>query len=341
MDGGVYIHSPEALHAGAHISDVRLAAKVRIYSCWYTKIDVGFANNKVTLKDAFTEYGKDGNYFRAGYMLGYYSIDQSTSTNDLIFNTASNVSETFYPDRRIGVSYTRSLPSYYLSAGAFCGDGLSFTETTKPGYNFSGRIVWRPINSSGQLFHIGTGALFKVPDEDTETQAQQIRLKSKGVTYIPSPRTLELTVGEARNQVQSNVECLFFRHKWLLQTEFLYTNIHRKNHKPSYSAHGGYIMGGFLLKGTKYAYDTLDAVPVMPEEPHSILLACRYNYTNLNDFSSNMTGGSQHDLSIGINYYFNKYISSRLNYAHLWMDKYSTLGKCEINMMQLRLQVRF
>lgn len=341
LDGGVYIHSPEALHAGAHISDVRLAAKVRIYSCWYTKIDVGFANNKVTLKDAFTEYGKDGNYFRAGYMLGYYSIDQSTSTNDLIFNTASNVSETFYPDRRIGVSYTRSLPSYYLSAGAFCGDGLSFTETTKPGYNFSGRIVWRPINSSGQLLHIGTGALFKVPDEDTETQAQQIRLKSKGVTYIPSPRTLELTVEEARNQVQSNVECLFFRHKWLLQTEFLYTNIHRKNHKPSYSAHGGYIMGGFLLKGTKYAYDTLDAVPVMPEEPHSILLACRYNYTNLNDFNSNMTGGSQHDLSIGINYYFNKYISSRLNYAHLWMDKYSALGKCEINMMQLRLQVRF
>lgn len=341
LDGGVYIHSPKSLHAGAHISDVRLAAKVRIYSNWYTKIDIGFANNKVTMKDAFIEYGKDGNYFRAGYMLGYYSIDQSTSTNDLVFNTASNVAETFYPDRRIGLSYTRSLPSYYFSAGAFCGDGLSFSETTKPGYNFSGRIVWRPLNSSGQLFHIGTGALFRVPDKDTEAKTQQIRLKSKGVTYIPSPRTLDMTVEDAENQIQSNVECLFFQHKWLLQTEFLYTNINRKDHKPSYSAHGSYIMGGFLLKGTKYAYDALDAIPVMPEEPHSILLACRYNYTNLNDLSSNTTGGSQHDLSIGINYYFNKYISSRLNYAHLWMDKYSALGKCGINMMQLRLQVRF
>lgn len=341
LDGGVYIHSPKSLHAGAHISDVRLAAKVRIYSNWYTKIDIGFANNKVTMKDAFIEYGKDGNYFRAGYMLGYYSIDQSTSTNDLVFNTASNVAETFYPDRRIGLSYTRSLPSYYFSAGAFCGDGLSFSETTKPGYNFSGRIVWRPLNSSGQLFHIGTGALFRVPDKDTEAKTQQIRLKSKGVTYIPSPRTLDMTVEDAENQIQSNVECLFFQHKWLLQTEFLYTNINRKDHKPSYSAHGGYIMGGFLLKGTKYAYDALDAIPVMPEEPHSILLACRYNYTNLNDLSSNTTGGSQHDLSIGINYYFNKYISSRLNYAHLWIDKYSALGKCGINMMQLRLQVRF
>ena len=53
LDGGVYIHSPKELHAGAHIADVRLAAKVRIYSNWYTKIDVGFANNKITLKDAF------------------------------------------------------------------------------------------------------------------------------------------------------------------------------------------------------------------------------------------------------------------------------------------------
>lgn len=341
LDGGAYIHSPEALHSGVHIADVRLAAKVRIYSNWYTKVDVGFANNKVTLKDAFTEYGKDGNYFRAGYMLGYYSIDQSTSTNDLIFNTAANVAETFYPDRRIGLSYTRSLPSYYISAGAFCGDGLSFTETTKPGYNFSGRIVWRPVNLPEKLFHIGAGALFKVPDEDTETNKQQIRLKSKGVTYIPSPRTLDLTFEEVKDQLQSNIECLLYQNKWLVQTEFLYTKIRQKNRQPSYTAHGGYILGGFLLKGNKYAYDALDAIPVMPEDPHSILLACRYNYTNLNDFGSNITGGSQHDLSIGINYYFNKYVSSRLNYAHIWLDKYSALGKCGINMMQVRLQVRF
>lgn len=341
LDGGVYINSPKALHAGAHISDVRLAAKLRIYSDWYTKIDVGFANNKVTLKDAFTEYSKGYNYFRAGYMLGYYSIDQSTSTNDLIFNTASNVAETFYPDRRIGLSYTRSSPSWYYSAGVFCGDGLTFSETTRPGYNFSGRLVWRPVNSPERLFHIGSGALFKVPDEDTETNKQQIRLKSKGVTYIPSPRTLEFTVEDARNQVQSNIECLMFQNKWMFQTEYLYTNIGQKNNKPSYTAHGGYILGGFLLKGKKYAYDALDAIPMMPQEPHSILLACRYNYTNLNDFSSKITGGSQHDLSVGINYYFNQYISSRLNYAHLWLDKYSALGKCGINTMQVRVQVRF
>lgn len=341
IDGGAYLRSPESLHSGVHITDLRLGAKVRILSSWYTKIDVGFAGNKVSLKDAYTEYGKGGNHFRAGYMLGFYSIDQSNSTNDFVFNTGANVAETFYPGRRIGVSYTRALPAYYLSAGAFCGDGLGFSETTSPGYNLSARAVWRPVNASSRLLHVGAGALFRVPDEDTETHTRQVGLKSKGVTYLPSQPTLSLTVEDAARQVQANVECLLFHDRWMLQTEYMYTGIRREGSLPSYRAHGGYVVGGFLLRGTRYAYDRVDALPVMPEEPHTLLLVCRYNYTNLNDFGCGITGGGQHDISIGINYYFNKHISSRLNYAHLWLDGYSALGRCMIDMMQLRLQVRF
>ncbi len=341
VDGGAYLRSPAVLHSGVHITDLRLGAKVRILSSWYTKIDVGFAGNKVSLKDAYTEYGRGGNYFRAGYMLGFYSIDQSNSTNDFIFHTGANVAETFYPGRRVGVSYTRALPSYYLSAGAFCGDGLGFSETTKPGYNLSGRAVLRPVNASGQLLHIGVGALFRVPDEDAATHTRQVSLKSKGVTYLPSLPTLELTVEDAADQVQANVECLLFHDRWMLQTEYMYTNIRRNGGLPSYTAHGGYVTGGFLLKDSRYAYDQVDALPVMPEEPHSLLLVCRYNYTNLNDFGCSLTGGSQHDVSVGIDYYFNKYLSSRLNYAHLWLDRFSPLGRCAIDMIQFRLQVRF
>lgn len=340
IDGGVFIRSPQQFHNGAHISDVRLAAKVRFGSEWSTKIDVGFANNKVTLKDAFLEYGKEGNYFRAGYMLGYFSMDESTSTNDFIFHTGSNVTETFYPDRRIGLSYTRSLAAYYFSFGAFCGDGLTFSEEVEPGYNFTGRGVWRPVHEEGKLFHIGTGVLFKVPNKDTETGMRSLRLKSKGVTYLPSPRLLDMTLESVRNQLQTNVECLFFREKWMMQTEYLLMRVQRAA-APAFMAQGGYIQGGFLIRGRRFAYDAIDALPVMPVEPHSILLACRYNYTDLNDASSHVFGGSQHDLSVGINYYFNRYLSSRLNYARVWTDRYAAQGKCSLNVMQVRLQVRF
>lgn len=341
IDGGLFINPPTSFNSGVTITDIRLAGKVRFMSNWYTKIDIGFANNKVSLKDAYIEYGKDGNYFRAGYMLGYFSIDQSTSTNDLVFNTTANVTETFYPGRRIGLSYTRSMPSYYLSTGAFCGDNLNLSDKIKQGYNFTGRIVWRPVNTSGKLFHIGTGILFKVPNLDTETGKRQIRLGSKGVTYIPCPQTLDVTIEDVKNQVQANAECLFFHHKWLFQGEYLQMRVNRTGSQSSFNARGGYVQGGFLIKGAKYGYDSLDAVPVMPEEPHAIMLVCRYNYTGLDNTGNNINGGSQHDLSVGINYYFNQYLSSRINYSSLWTDTHSAIGKSRTGMIQARLQVRF
>lgn len=341
MDGGVYVHVPEGFHAGAHISDVRLAAQVLFGSDWYTKVDVGFANNKVTLKDAFLQYNRQNHCVRAGYMLGLFSLDESSSTNDFVFHTAANVAETFYPDRRIGLSYTRSLPAYYFSAGVFCGDGLTFSETVEPGYSLTGRGVWRPVNETGRLFHLGAGALFKVPDRNTETGRRALRLKSKGVTYMPAPRLLDFTLESVKNQLQTNLECLLFQQRWLFQGEYLWMRVQQAASAPAYVAQGGYVQGGFLIRGTRFAYDNLDALSVMPTEPHAILLACRYNFTDLNDAGSHLYGGCQHDLSVGINYYFNRYLSSRLNYAHIWTDRYAAQGTCSLNMMQLRIQVRF
>ena len=39
----------------AEITDVRLTGKITLPDEWYTKIDVGFAGNKVSLKDAFVQ----------------------------------------------------------------------------------------------------------------------------------------------------------------------------------------------------------------------------------------------------------------------------------------------
>ncbi len=341
IDGGTYINSPPELHNSIHISDIRLGTKIRYLTSWYAKIDVGFANNKVTLKDAYMQYGKDDNYFRAGYMLGFFSMDESTSTNDFVFHTGSNVTETYYPSRRTGISYTRSVENYYYSFGGFMGDGLTRAETIKPGYNFTGRYVWRPVNQEGYVFHLGTGALFKIPDKDTETGKRSLLLKTKGVTYMPSVQLLDLLLEDVENQLQANVECLFFNQKWLLQGEYLLMKVKQAGTLPGYTSHGGYLMAGFLLKGNTYGYDLLDALPEMPVEPRSLLLAFRYNHTNLNDNHSKVYGGRQHDVAIGLNYYVNSYISTRLNYTHLWMDKHSALGKNNIHMIQARLQIRF
>lgn len=314
---------------------------MNIFSHWYTKIDIGFAKNKVALKDAFVQYRRNENYFRLGYMIGYFSIDESNSTNDYFFHTAAPVAEAFYPGRRIGFSYTRSAASYYFSAGAFCGDGLNFQENIQQGYNFTGRAVWRPFYESGRLLHIGGGALYKVPDKNTDTGDRQVSLGATGVTYLSSPRTAFITLEQVSHQVQANIECLAFLNKWLLQGEYLWTGIRQEGTRPSYNARGGYLQGGVLLKGSQLNYDETDALPVMPSGSNAVMLMCRYNITDLNDGTAGLYGGKQQDVSIGLNYYFNKYICAKLNYSHVWLDRYPTAGKCRYGMLQARLQVRF
>lgn len=55
IDGGLFTKNSYSAHAKAEITDVRLTGKITLPDEWYTKIDVGFASNKVSLKDAFVQ----------------------------------------------------------------------------------------------------------------------------------------------------------------------------------------------------------------------------------------------------------------------------------------------
>lgn len=340
IDGGFFLNSPAELSNKTHLSELRLGTKLR-YQDWYSKVDIGLSNNKVGLKDAYIEYNWRNSYFRGGYMLGFYSLDQCVSTNDYIFHTGAPIAETFYPGRRTGISYTYSANAIYASTGAFLGDNLVTDANTEAGYNYAARVVWRPHHTVGDVFHIGSGFLYKVPNKDLESGLRPFNLTNKGGTYMPLPALNKIEFMNVRYQTQANVECLIQQQRWFVQGEYLWMNIQQEGMKLSYLAQGGYIQGGYLIKGTTYGYDMLDALAVNPVSPHSILLACRINISNLNGHKTKQYGGVQRDITVGVNYYFNRYLSSRLNYSHLWLDKYSLLGRCQINQVQIRLQAQF
>lgn len=60
LDGGIFTASPACFNSGVGISDLRITGKADFGDGWYTKLDVGFASNKVRLKDAFLQKTKNG-----------------------------------------------------------------------------------------------------------------------------------------------------------------------------------------------------------------------------------------------------------------------------------------
>lgn len=333
VDGLTYINAPDTFSHAAGIPDVRLRAVVSLPKGWKTKIDVKFANNKVKLSDAFLQKIHQQHVFRAGYMFGFFGLDQSYSTNDYPFLTGSNIAETFYPGRRTGVSYNYAGKKYYFATGFFVGDKLT-ADNRKQGFNTSARFVYRPVAKDNHIFHLGTSFYYRVPDQDKLTKKRGILFSNTANTYLSEPAIFETYLKDVDAQYQCGVEVLNQSEHCFLQSEFMMTAV-KSNDRPTYHAHGCYVEGGWLLSGKMLKYDYIDALPYCTSEPHSFLLFARYNYTNLND--TEIKAGRLHDVTIGANYYLNKYLLFKVNYSHQWTDSHTRIGKANWGMLQGRI----
>lgn len=339
FDGVGYVNSPDTLSHQLDIVDLRLGGKVTMGD-WYVNIDVSYANEKISIKDAFVQYAKYGNYFRAGHQYVFTGIDQPNSSNDLLFNAVANIAGMLDSGRRLGFTYTRAVPKYYLTAGLFVGDDIHVRSTVKQGYSTVLRTIWRPINEEYRLFHAGVSGLYKVPNQIKGTEIKNITLSSRGAVRAKGPNLHFLSINNVKDQVECVGEFYGYKSKWMMFGEYFWTRINRKDAR-AYQAHGGYVEGGYLIKGKHFGYDQVDAFPMMPTDNGSLLLVARYNSSHMNHQKSGLYAGNQQDISVGLNYFYNKHLSTRLNYTYVKLDEHSTIGKENLHVIQCRLQFKF
>ena len=339
LDGVGFISAPDTLSHQLDIVDIRLGGKVTLGD-WYVNLDVAYSNDKVSLKDAFVQYSKHNNYFRAGHQYVFTGIDEPNSSNDMLFNAISNIASLLDNGRRIGVTYTRSVPHYYLTTGFFVGDNIHTRGGIKQGYSTVLRALWRPVNEETRLLHVGASGFYKNPNQVKGTNIKNIILSDRGGVRAKVPELHLLSIDNVKHQVQCVAEFYGNYGKWMATGEYHWTQINRVG-TPAYKAHGGYIQGGYLIKGNHYGYDQVDAFPMLPTDKGSLLIVARYNQSKMNDNKAGLYAGNQKDLTLGLDYFLNKNISTRLNYSFVKLDEYSTVGKEDLHLVQCRMQFRF
>ena len=339
LDGVGFISAPDTLSHQMDIVDVRLCGKIT-FGDWYVNLDVAYSNNKVSLKDAFVQYSKHNNYFRAGHQYVFTGIDQPNSSNDMLFNAISNIASILDNGRRLGVTYTRSVPHYYLTTGFFVGDNIHTEGGIKQGYSTLLRALWRPINEDSRLFHVGVSGFYKKPNQTKNTDIKNITFEDRGGIRAKVPKLHFLSISNVKNQIHCVAEFYGNYGKWMTTGEYHWTRVNRVD-APSYKVHGGYIQGGYLIKGNHYGYDQVDAFPMLPTDKGSLLLLVRYNQSTMNDDNAGLYAGNQKDFTFGLDYFLNKNISTRLNYTFVKLDEHSTIGKEDLHVVQCRLQFRF
>ena len=344
MDAAAYFDDKTDLGSGSEFRDVRLLMKATLWKKWDAKINVGFADGAVALKDVFLQYNIDKNSLvRAGHFLEPFGIEQTESSKTTRFMHASSTVEAFRPGRNLGVSYEVWGKKYFYTIGLF-GSDTNNKSAGDEGFSLNSRLAFAPINSNGNLLHFGVSGIYRTADpefnSDGDKISKSIRYRSRAATHIERRRFIDAKVVGAENQVKLDFEMIAASGPFSLQSEFIDAKVNRNKGFEDYHSKGWYAQFGWLIKGGDYKYATKTARLAKPG-PGSVELLARYNETDLNDSDADILGGKQKDMTIGCTWYVNHNILMRFNLTNVDLDEYALNGEENFNMIQTRLQFAF
>lgn len=348
LDGAIYAtpQKPQ-FKDGFAIPDVRLGAMMQ-YGKWKAKIDVGFAYNKVGLKDVFFEYDfNDQHLLRAGSFIHQYGLQSATSSSmkPTMEEPVSNA--VFNDSRQIGLMYVYNGDKFF-GTGSVHVEPKATTVVLRPdqftqeGWGFRSRLVARPLHEEGKVVQVGFSGGFATPQNvnDPETPHNSFQFKSNFPTRVAQVTALDATVDHAMNLWKFTPELLLNYGPVALESQYFFQRVNRRNGLRAFTGQGAYVTLRGLILGGDYSYSMPDAGLATPKKG-ALECVLNYNYTTLTDASAGVYGGRMNDLSFTFNYYINKYMIARLHYSYTHTWGRADAPSMSVNGFMARLQVIF
>lgn len=348
LDGALYASPQKAnFKDGFAIPDVRLGAKVQ-YGKWKAKIDVGFAYNKVGLKDVYFEYDfNEKNLLRGGSFIHQYGLQSATSSSMKPTMEEPISNAVFNDSRQIGLMYVYNGDKFF-GTGSVHVEPKATTVILRPdqftqeGWGFRSRLVARPLHEEGKVVQVGFSGGFATPQNvnDPNTPHNSFQFKSNFPTRVAQVTAISATVDHAMNLWKFTPELLLNYGPVALESQYFFQRVNRRDGLHAYTSQGAYATLRGLILGGNYNYSMPDAGLATPKKG-SLECVVSYNYTSLTDASAGIYGGRLNDLSCTFNYYINKYMIARLHYSYTHTWDRAGVGSMTLNGFMARLQIIF
>lgn len=348
LDGALYA-TPQKhdFKDGFAIPDARVGVKMQ-YGKWKAKVDVGFAYNKVGLKDVYFEYDFDEkNLLRAGSFIHQYGLQSATSSSMKVTMEEPVSNAVFNDSRQIGLMYVYDGDKFFATASAHVEPKattvvLRPNQFTQEGYGFRSRLVARPFHEEGKVLQVGFSGGFATPQNvnDADSPHNSFQFKSNFPTRVAQVTALDAVVDKSMNLWKFTPELLVAYGPVALESQYYFQQVNRRDGLHNFRGQGAYATVRGLILGGKYGYSMADAGLATPKKG-SLEAVVSYNYTSLTDPRAGIFGGRLNDVSVTFNYYINKYMLARLHYSytHTW-DRAGSPAM-SLNGFMARLQVIF
>lgn len=274
-----------------------------------------------------------------------FGMDNLTSNRDRFFMESAGPVQAFVPDTSPGLQISRTFAAG-RGTGAFgifsAGQRRDVGDQSQSLARASGRVTWlarRPEDAAesatGMLLHLGLAASYNFSGAET------VRYQARPQSFL-APVAVDTRDIDARHALLLGTELAGRRGPLAFQGEYLHAFVQGS---PSANFPGLYLAVAYLVTGEIRPYNDSTGVfgQVVPERPLDLRTrafgafeaATRYSWVELDD--APVAGGTMHVGSIGLNWYWNRYIRWQLDYEFAAADGGALDGRLHI--VQARFQL--
>lgn len=330
FDGGFFMN--DSVTSSFQVNDIRLGAQFRFLKDWEAKIELGYGDSKISLKDIYLNYSMGEHSIRAGYHYEPFG-NARVGTSNYRFLTDAASDKTLGNKRKLGVSYSYNHKWFNFMGGIFSDGDIEKSKPLDQGYALTAKLVGRPLMADKKLIHIGVAPRFSRSEKEVDfTGGLPTDLLSKNDNLY-----VEADIDQVINQWKLDLELILLYNKWYLQGQYFLVHLNRFA-VGNYNAEGAYIQAGYMILGAEHNYNAKTGMIVNPA-PKSLEALIRYNILDLND--AGVRGGQLSDITLGMNYFVNKYIAVKINYTYMMVGSSAPQGKDNLGLIQARLQFAF
>ena len=325
----------------------------------------GGQSTKASIGDTWLSYMGllENNQIYVGRVPGnWFGLDNANSGSWNPFLERSMIAHTFYPGDGLGVMTDFWWENGGLTLAAFQPDQKdNRASSVNPGANttaiYGARDRWAataratvaPVHNAGDVWHFGVSGAWRETLSSYNGEANTTAIAYTGGPSARSRATVPgdglLSTGgiQANNARLFNVEAARQIGSFMLEGEYTTAFVHRVNGNLGTLRFDGWnIQARYLLTGEHHAYDVRDGNfgTVVPNAHYGAFeVAARYDFINLNN--KDVQGGSEHDVSVGLNWFVNKQLRLSTNYIRASIHPNSSQAKRNLDIVAARLQVRF
>jgi phosphate-selective porin OprO/OprP len=299
--------------------------------------------------------------FELGYMDLPYTLEEATSSNDIMFMEraspqviAANIAA---GDFRSAVGIRGNDDRFWAGVyvtGPTSGTTHVFTPTANnagvvppalgtPGFSEQiggfARAAYQVVQDPKYSLHIGADVEFLItpPGTNALTLSDRPELRIDPTAILSTGAIANIAHAQVYSgEAAAGYGPLFF------QGEFFWYNVERLLGLPSVNFEGWYAEGSWTITGESRQYNPSAGAyaGIVPNNPFSLSaggwgaweIAARYSHVDLNDLftpgipttaTNGVAGGVQNIYTVGLNWYVNRNIRFMFNYLHGTVDKIS------------------